>query len=178
MILKRRVKKSEKKSNLKNITYIIILFIILTLFFTGYSIGKNISQATVNAEAKVAEPIIEVEANSEISITQMDKEGKYTFYVRNFNETGKITETKIKYTLQIKDNIEEEMKKSVEYELLKNGKKVELKNQEIQNLELTTLRKQEDRYDLKIKFNGEKVEGLQDIIGKVQVQIHSQQAKM
>ena len=70
------------------------------------------------------------------------------------------------------------MKKSVEYELLKNGKKVELKNQEIQNLELTTLRKQEDRYDLKIKFNGEKVEGLQDIIGKVQVQIHSQQAKM
>ena len=91
-----KLKKIENKSQgrLKNITYILIIAIIIILFFTGYSIGKGINQIIVKGSTQIAEPIIEIESNPKIDITTNDKEGIYTFYVRNFDEKNKISESK------------------------------------------------------------------------------------
>ena len=101
------------KSNLKTITCIVILAIIFILFFTGYSLGKSFNKLSVNGNAKVAEPIVEVQSNPEINMTDENQEGRYTFFVRNYNSDGKISDTKIMYIVTIKDTIKENLRDKV-----------------------------------------------------------------
>ena len=172
-----KLKKIENKSQgrLKNITYILIIAIIIILFFTGYSIGKGINQIIVKGSTQIAEPIIEIESNPKIDITTNDKEGIYTFYVRNFDEKNKISESKIQYSLKIQDDIDKSLKNTIKYEMYKNGKLIDLKNQETEYMELTNTSKQNDKYELKIKYVHDSNLTLSEIVGRVQIKIHSQQ---
>lgn len=172
-----KLKKIENKSQgrLKNITYILIIAIIIILFFTGYSIGKGINQIIVKGSTQIAEPIIEIKSNPKIDITTNEKEGTYTFYVRNFDEKNKISESKIQYKLKIQDDIDQNSKNTIKYEMYKNGKLIDLKNQETEYMELTNTSKQNDKYELKIKYVHDSNLTLSEIVGRVQIKIHSQQ---
>ena len=105
-----KIKTKNRKNNIKNTTYILVLTTIFILFFTGYSLGKSITQVTIKGNTQIANPIIEVESNPKINITDEQQEGTYNFYVRNYKNTGKITDVKIIYTIKIQDTIEEKLK--------------------------------------------------------------------
>ena len=166
-----------KNNNLRNITYITILFIVILLLLTGYSLGKSLSTVMLNYKAEIAEPILEVRSNPAIDITDTSTEGSYTFYVRNYNEKGKISETDIQYTIEIQDTINEKLKSTMNYELYKNGEKVELENQKTNIMELSHKNLQEDTYILQIKYNKNASRYQKDMLDKIQIKVHSQQTK-
>ena len=166
-----------KKNNLKNITYITILFIVIILLLTGYSLGKSLSSVMLSYKAEIAEPIVEVRSNPAIDITDTSTEGSYTFYVRNYDENGKMSETGIQYTVEIQDTIDERLKSTMNYELYKNGEKIELENQQTHIMELSHQNLQEDTYVLQIKYNKDASRYKIDMLDKIQIKVHSQQAK-
>lgn len=177
MIYGKGVMMKTKNNNLKNITYITILFIVILLLLTGYSFGKSLSTVLLSYQAEIAEPIVEVRANPAIDITDTVTEGSYTFYVRNYDENGKISETDIQYTIEIQDTIDEKLKSTMSYELYKNGEMVELQNQKTNVMELSHQSLQEDTYALQIKYNKDASKYQQDMLDKIQIKVHSQQPK-
>ena len=163
----------EKRENLKTITIILILFFVFILFFTGYSMGKSITNSIIQAKTEVAEPILKVVSNPKVDITATQNEGTYTFYVRNFDENGKTSEVDLNYDVEISSCLE----KTIQMELYKNGEKIELTNNQTEKLKLPKQNKQEDKYELKIKYNKDGSNEMKDILDKIQVQVHSEQAK-
>lgn len=163
------------KSNLKTITCIVILAIIFILFFTGYSLGKSFNKLSVNGNAKVAEPIVEVQSNPEINMTDENQEGRYTFFVRNYNSDGKISDTKIMYIVTIKDAIKENLRDTIKFELYKNENKIDLNNMSTSKMQLENNKMQEDKYELRILYDKDASNFMQDILEKIQVQVHSEQ---
>ena len=168
--------KKIKRGNLKFITYILILSIVIMLFLTGYSIGKSIMQINIKSQAQIARPILEVISNSNLEITDAIEEGECSFIVRNYNARGEVTETDLEYIVTVKDTISEKLKKTVIYELYKNGQKIELQNQMTKIMKLTDMRKQEDEYKLKVKYDRQASTEMTNILGKIQVQVHSEQS--
>lgn len=166
-----------KNNNLKKLTYIIILFIVIILLFTGYSMGKSINEILINYQAEIAQPILEVRSNPSIDITDTETEGSYTFYVRNYDENGKKSDVDIQYLVEIQDTIDERLKNTMNYELYKNGQKIEIKEQKTNLMEIPHQNLQEDTYVLKIKYNKDASRYQKDMLDKIQIKIHSQQVK-
>ena len=165
----------KKNEHIKQITYIIILSIVIILFFTGYSIGKTMNQTTIKAKSSFAKPIIEVISDSNLKITDNENQGECVFLVRNYDNKGKTTEVNLQYTVEIKDSIDEKLKDTISFELYKNGDKVELQNQTTPLMKLAVKQQQEDRYILKIKYDKTKSTQMNDILDKIQIQVHSEQ---
>ncbi len=174
-VLQEIVNVKNVNNSFKSITYILIMAIIFLLFLTGYSMGKSISQTIINTKGGVATPIFEVISNPKVSITDNNKEGTYIFYVRNYDSKGKISEVKTKYVVEIQDTIDKNLKNTIKLELYKNGQKVDLQNQITEKMDLVNKVKQEDKYELKISYNREFSSFMQDIMEKIQVQVHSEQ---
>lgn len=140
--------------------------------------AKNISTIILKYNAKIAEPIIEVTSNSEpINITNNSLEGEYIFYIRNYNENKKISDVSLDYTIELLDTIKEESKKYIKYELYKNGDLVELQNQKTNIMRLGNKNLQEDKYVLKIKYDKNASETMEDIWDNINIKVHSQQIK-
>ncbi len=169
------IMEKNKNEQAKKITYIIILSIVLILFFTGYSIGKTISQTTIQGKLSLARPIIEVISDSNLKITDIENEGECNFSIRNYDEKGKKTEVNLQYTVEIKDSIDSKLKDTITYELYKNGDKVELQNQISPLMKLTNKSQKEDKYTLKVKYDKTKSTQMNDILEKIQIQVHSEQ---
>ena len=167
-----------KKFNLKSVTYILILFIVTIIFLTGYSMAKNITTVMLNVGAQIAKPILEVRTESDpINIIDSNTQGEYKFYVRNYDQNGKISDVKMNYIIEIKDTINKELKDTIQYELYKNGKKVELNEQTTNEMQLNNNSLQEDTYILKINYNKDANYVMQDILSNIQIKVHSQQLK-
>ena len=162
---------------LKNLTYIIVLTIIFMLFLTGYSLGKNSGQLFLNGNTEIANPIIEVESNPKINITDENQQGIYKFLVRNYNNEGKITDVKMKYVINIEDTIDEKLKDTIKYELYKNGNKIVLNKNSTEKMEMPNNKQQEDIYELKIFYDKVASSFMKDIVEKIQIKIHSEQLK-
>lgn len=170
-------KEIKRNENLKNLTYIIVLTIIFMLFLTGYSLGKNSGQLFLNGNTEIANPIIEVESNPKINITDENQQGIYKFLVRNYNNEGKITDVKMKYVINIEDTIDEKLKDTIKYELYKNGNKIVLNKNSTEKMEMPNNEQQEDIYELKIFYDKTASSFMKDIVEKIQIKIHSEQLK-
>ena len=170
-------KEIKRNENLKNLTYIIVLTIIFMLFLTGYSLGKNSGQLFLNGNTEIANPIIEVESNPKINITDENQQGIYKFLVRNYNNEGKITDVKMKYVINIEDTIDEKLKDTIKYELYKNGNKIVLNKNSTEKMEMPNNKQQEDIYELKIFYDKVASRFMKDIVEKIQIKIHSEQLK-
>ena len=170
-------KEIKRNENLKNLTYIIVLTIISMLFLTGYSLGKNSGQLFLNGNTEIANPIIEVESNPKINITDENQQGIYKFLVRNYNNEGKITDVKMKYVINIEDTIDEKLKDTIKYELYKNGNKIVLNKNSTEKMEMPNNKQQEDIYELKIFYDKVASSFMKDIVEKIQIKIHSEQLK-
>ena len=170
-------KEIKRNENLKNLTYIIVLTIIFMLFLTGYSLGKNSGQLFLNGNTEIANPIIEVEYNPKINITDENQQGIYKFLVRNYNNEGKITDVKMKYVINIEDTIDEKLKDTIKYELYKNGNKIVLNKNSTEKMEMPNNKQHEDIYELKIFYDKVASSFMKDIVEKIQIKIHSEQLK-
>lgn len=171
----KKVKKVKEEKNLKTVAFIVVVAIIIILFLTGYSLGKSITESFIKANTSVAEPILVVDSDPSIDITATKKEGTYRFYVKNYepDQTGKITETNLRYWVEIKSTVTDP---TISYELYKNGEQIllnENKTTEVQ--EMNRQKKQQDTYELKIKYEKEKSTQMQDILEKIQIKVHSEQ---
>ena len=162
----------DMKTNRK-ITIATVIFMILILFLAGYSIGKSITEVIIESKAELAEPILEVKSDPKIDVTATDNIGEYNFTVSNYKE-GRISEVNLRYFLEIKADVDD----SIKFQLYKNNEEIKLEENCTEYMLLEKQKKQEDKYLLKIVYEKQDKQNLQDILEKVQIKVHSQQEKI
>lgn len=165
------------KFNLKNIkekrreiTLISIVLMVIVLFFTGFSFGKGLTNTDIEVSSKIAEPILKIENTPPVAITTTNNTANYEFKIKNYNETGKITDVSLKYTIEILTEIE-----GINFKIYKNEQEILLQNQKTDQFILNNQDKQEDLYKLEIEYTPS-LTG-KDIFEYVQIKVHSEQQK-
>ena len=78
--------KDNKNSNLKLITIILIIAIILLGLFCGYTFAKSIDEKIISADTKIANPILIIDNETNISITEIANTGIYQFTIKNYDD--------------------------------------------------------------------------------------------
>ena len=160
----------ETKSS-KLLTVIFITFIIILLLFCGYSMAKSIEEFVINSKAEIAEPILVIENSPSIDITTLNNSGIYTFKIKNYNEQNKVTETELKYYIEILPNVDD----LVDIELYQNENKINLNNNKTEYIKISKGEKEEREYKIKITYDKDKSNTINDIIEKIQVKVHTEQ---
>lgn len=163
---------TDSKSSRILIVFLMI-FIIILLLFCGYSMAKSIEEYIIKSRAEVAEPILVVENNPSIDITASKKIGTYSFKVKNYNEQNKITQTDLKYYIEILSNIDN----SVNIEVYQNEKKINLSNNRTDYILISKNKKEEREYKIKITYDKNSSNSINDIMEKIQVKVHTEQVK-
>ena len=157
----------------REVVVLIIIMMVVTLFISGYSMGKGVSETKVNANTKIAKPILEVENNPEITITATNKKNTYDFKVKNYNANDEITQIDLLYTVEILTKTDE----SISFKLYKNEKEIPLENNKSQEMLLAKNEKKEDNYKLEILYDDAKAQS-RDIFQDIQIKVHSEQRKV
>ncbi len=161
------------KKNSKLFTGFIVAFIIILLLFCGSAMAKIVDEIIVKTKAEIAEAILIVENNPTLDITAENNEGIYTFKIKNYNEQNKITETNLKYYIEILPKLDD----SINLELYQENKKINLNNNRTEYIEISKDRKQEVEYKIKITYDKDKSNSIYDIMEKIQVKVHTEQVK-
>ena len=164
--------KKIKISKEKKIAFIIISVLVIITMFSGISLGKTIHNNYIKSNTQIAKPILEVEKNSEIQITEDKKEGEYIFKVKNYNNQ-KQTEIDLKYYIQVISDLD----KSIELKLYENGKQIKFENNKTDYIKISKDSKKENEYKLEITYNKDKSVSVNDIIQQIQVKVHTEQEK-
>lgn len=165
--------KVDNEKSLKLITTILIFIIVILVLFCGYSMAKAVDEILIKGKGEIAEPILVVENNPSIDITALNNYGTYTFKVKNFNQENKVTETDLKYYIEILSNVDD----SVIIELYQENNKINLINNKTDYIQISNGEKQEVEYKIIIKYDKEKSNNIYDIMEKIQVKVHTEQVK-
>ena len=175
IVHKGKIYKKDANSNKTNrfITAGIIVFIIMLLMFCGYSMAKMLEEVVIKGKAQIAEPILIVENNPAVDITETQNYGEYVFKVKNYNEQNKLSETDLKYYIEILSNADE----SVDIELYQDDNKIELNDNKTEYMKISKNQKEEVEYKIKVKYDKNKSDTFEDIMGKIQVRVHTEQEK-
>lgn len=175
IINKGKIDKNEKvdSGNSKLVTMILIIVIIILLLFCGYSMAKVIEEVILKGEVEVAEPILLIENNPSLDITATNNYGIYTFKVKNYNEKNKITETDLQYYIEILSNTDN----SINIELYQNENRINLNNNKTEYIQISKDKKEEREYKIKITYDKNKSNTINDIMEKIQVKVHTEQVK-
>ena len=158
----------------KLLTTIFIISIISVLLFCGYSMGKSIEEYIIKCKAQIAEPILVVENNPSIDITALNNNGIYTFRVKNYNEENQVTQIDLKYYIEILHN-ENDL---VNIELYENENKIDLNNNKTEYMQISKDKKEEKEYKIKITYNKDEANTINDIMEKIQVRVYTEQANI
>ena len=167
------MEKNEDKKYHKSLTIVLIIFLVLLLLFGGYSMAKSVEDFMLKGKAEIAEPILVVDNNPAIDVTASKNVGRYSFKVKNFNEKGKITESDLKYNIEILSNVDD----SIIIELYNNGNKINLNNNKTEYFTISKDKKVEREYTIKITYDKNKSTSIKDIMEKIQVKVHTEQVK-
>lgn len=175
IVHKGKIYKKEDNGNKTNrfITVGIIVFMIILLIFCGYSMAKMIEEVVINGKAEIAEPILVVENNPAVDITENQNYGEYVFKVKNYNEQNKLSETDLKYYIEILSNADD----SVDIELYQDENKIELNDKKTDYIKISKNQKEEREYKIKVTYDKNKSGTFEDIIEKIQVRVHTEQEK-
>lgn len=175
IVNKSKIAKEEIKNekNFKLITTILIFIIVILVLFCGYSMAKAVDQILINGKGEIAEPILIIENNPSIDITALNNYGTYTFKIKNFNQQNKVTETDLKYYIEILSNVDE----SIIIELYQEKDKINLINNKTDYIHISKEEKQEIEYKIIIRYDKEKSNNIYDIMEKIQVKVHTEQVK-
>ena len=169
--LQKKEEKTSKKSKLFSILLIII--IVFMLLISGYSLAKTIEEKTLKVSAQIAEPILVIENNPKIEITESKNEGVYVFKVKNYDVNNKITQTDLKYYIEIISNLDS----SINIEMYENEKKINLEKNKTEYIEMSKNSKEEKEYKMKITYIKDNSKSMADILENLQVKIHTEQIK-
>ena len=162
-----------KKKMIKLILVVILLIIMLLLwgvFLGGKSFSKYKKYVKANSITQVAKPVFVVDGTDDITIDGIE-DTVYYFSVKNYDKTG-TSEVDLDYYI----NIENNSKADLEFVLMKNGRNIPLINNKTNKITLSNENKQEDEYQLKIKYHNNPAI-VQDIDGNVQVKVEAVQAE-
>lgn len=121
----------------------------------------------------VARPIFIVEGKDVTKISEINNIGYYEFLVKNFNESG-ISETGFLYTIEIISDTDE----SIQFELYNEETQIPLENLKTEKLSIIGNEKVEQKYKLKVIYDNTQGSEGKEILGEVQVKVHSQQEKI
>lgn len=164
---------SKKMSN-KNYILLFLLFIILIIFlFSKNSLGKQMSNTKINTNSEIAKPILIVENNPAIDITNRNNKGYYDFKIKNYNELDEINEIELRYNIEILN----EENKAITFKLYKGEEELLLEKNKTKDMIIKKNEKQEENYKLEITYDKNLVNSLEDIIQSVQIKVHSEQVK-
>ena len=142
-------KKSKKIKKDKQTIILTIVFVLLALLVIGLIIDFIIVKNRVDNEVKVdiAIPLLDKEKDASFTINlanyKKDDIKEYTFKIKNYHE--KLNKKDINYNIVFASN------EVVEYNLESNNKKVEIKDDKVENLTLKHNKKEDVIYNLKIK---------------------------
>lgn len=170
---KEKIQKEEERKSNKFLTAGFIIFIIMLLMFCGYSMAKSIEDYVINAKAQIAEPILIVENNPAIDITETKNYGEYIFKIKNYNDQGKISECDLKYYIEILAKLDN----SINIELYQGENKIELHNNKTEFMKIEKNQKEDREYKIKVTYDNEKTEVGNDILEKIQIKVHTEQEK-
>ena len=164
----------SKKSINKKYIFLFLLFIILIIFlFSKNSLGKQMSNTKINTNSEIAKPILIVENNPAIDITNKNNKGYYDFKIKNYNELGEINEIELRYNIEILN----EENKAIKFKLYKGEEEVLLEKNKTKDMVIKKNEKQEENYKLEITYDKNLINSLEDIIQNVQIKVHSEQLK-
>lgn len=150
-----------------------ILSIIVIIMLCGYSMAKCIDEYIIKGRMKIAEPILEIENNPIINITESQKYGEYIFKIRNYNNKEKITETDLKYYIEISPKLDS----SIDLELYQNEDKIKLNDNKTEYIKISKDQKEEREYKIKITYDKNNTAEVGDILEQIQVKVHTEQEK-
>lgn len=175
IIKKEKLNKEEKNNgkNTKIITGMFIIFIIILLLFSGYSMAKVLEDVMVKGKAEIAEPILVVENNPSIDITAEKNYGEYTFKIKNYDQNNLITQTDLKYYIEILSNSDS----AVKFELYQGENKIDLKDNKTEFIQISKDAKEEREYKIKIEYDKNIDTSIKDLLEKIQVRVHTEQVK-
>lgn len=163
-------KKEENK--LKILAMIIIPFFTFLLWLSGSSIGKSVTEYILQSKAQMAKPIIRIETDPLIEITSMEQEQLYHFTIKNY-EGEEIADIDMQYTIEILGNNDQWL----EFVLEKEGNLINLYDQKTEWIEMKGKEKKEEHYQLKIRYQKEKIPEDQDWPKTIQLKVHTEQVK-
>lgn len=166
--------KNAWKNRKREITLILVCVMVLTLFFTGNSVGKGYSSIEIEANSKIAEPILVVENSPMIEISGKKEREYYNFKVKNFKENGEVTQIALKYSIEILSQIEE----PISFKLYKDKQEILLENKKTANMKLEKEKPQEDDYQLEISYDKTKNYANYDIVQEIQIKVHGEQLEV
>lgn len=150
-----------------------ILSIIVIIMLCGYSMAKCIDEYIIKGRMKIAEPILEIENNPIINITESQKHGEYIFKIRNYNNKEKITETDLKYYIEISPKLDS----SIDLELYQNEDEIKLNDNKTEYIKISKDQKEEREYKIKITYDKNNTAEVGDILEQIQVKVHTEQEK-
>lgn len=162
----------KQKGNNKLMTGF-ILSIIVIIMLCGYSMAKCIDEYIIKGKMKIAEPILEIENNPIINITESQNYGEYIFKIRNYNNKEKITETDLKYYIEISPKLDN----SINLELYQNEDEIKLTDNKTEYIKISKDQKEEREYKIKITYDKNNTVEVGDILEQIQVKVHTEQEK-
>ena len=168
------LKKTKLKILKKKQKYIFIIFIIGITFVSGVSIGKAIYTTNIKNTTEIAKPILEIEKGEEISITENNKQGEYSFTVKNYNQSEEISQVDLKYYIEILENGLED---AIQYQLYKDNEVLVLKENKTEEIIFQRDLKEEQNYVLKVTYDDSK-NTIEDMKQDIQIKIHSEQIQI
>lgn len=163
----------KKKKVIKAVLIIILIIIILLLWllcFGGKSFSKYKKDINSSSLTEVAKPIFSVDGASDIKIDGIE-DTVYYFTIKNNDKSG-VSEVDLNYYIQIENN----SKADLDFVLMKDGKNVPLNNNKTNLISLKSSNKQDDEYQLRIKYNNNPAI-VSDINGNVQIKVEAVQAE-
>ena len=150
-----------------------ILTISIILISTHIVYAKYITVDKISSIFDVATPIFIVEGKETTKISETNNIGYYEFLIKNFDETN-ISEIAFLYTIEIISDTDE----SIEFELYKGDTRIELENLKTKQLiRIGGNEKIEHKYKLKVIYDKTKGTLRKNILGEVQIKVHSEQEK-
>lgn len=168
-----KISKNKKENKYRIITIFLVIFMIIILLFTGYTMAKSIEEIIIRANTQISEPIFIIESNPSIDITAENNDDIYTFKIKNYNEKNKITETDLNYYIEILSNLDD----SIGIEVYQNDNKINLKNNRSEYMKISKDKKEEVQYKIRITYDKNKSNNINDIIEKIQIKVHTEQIK-
>ncbi|MFR8233391.1 MAG: hypothetical protein ACLVA2_03150 [Clostridia bacterium] len=164
---------SNKAINKKYILLFLLFIILIIFLFSKNSLGKQMSNTKINTNSEIAKPILIVENNPAIDITNKNNKGYYDFKIKNYNELGEINEIELRYNIEILN----EENKAIKFKLYKGEEELLLEKNKTKDMIIKKNEKQEENYKLEIIYDKNLVSSLEDIIQNVQIKVHSEQLK-
>ena len=164
---------SNKAINKKYILLFLLFIILIIFLFSKNTLGKQMSNTKINTNSEIAKPILIVENNPAIDITNKNNKGYYDFKIKNYNELGEINEIELRYNIEILN----EENKAIKFKLYKGEEELLLEKNKTKDMIIKKNEKQEENYKLEITYDKNLVSSLEDIIQNVQIKVHSEQLK-